>query len=154
MYKLNNDMMAPYGDCMIIQFDNNQNSLMNTQSFIDHNSSVYEAKEKLDSSEQELLVVLDENFSIKGSVLKEEILTYCRENNDQDFLKREKISKLIRVKKTTVIIYPQNNISEVITLMKNLKPKAIAIANNPWEKRYMGLITSNDIKKLEMSHIL
>ena len=51
-------------------------------------------------------------------------------------------------------MYPQNNIRDVLTLMNNMKPKAIAIANNPWEKKFLGIIMPKDLKNLKTSQSL
>lgn len=128
----------------------NTNLLNNTKSFIDQDSSIEEAVEKFKKENEDTLVVLDNNFSIKGSVYKEDVLNYYEQNKNSEHFKKEKISKLISIKKSTLIMYPQNNINDVISLMNNLKPKAIAIANNPWEKKFLGIIMPKDIKKLKV----
>lgn len=127
----------------------NNNLFKNTKSFIEQNSSIEEAVEKFKKENEDTLVVLDNNFSIKGSVYKEDVLNYYEQHKNSEHLKKEKVSKLISIKKSTLIMYSQNNINDVISLMNNLKPKAIAIANNPWEKKFLGIIMPNDLKKLK-----
>ena len=125
------------------------NLFQNTKSFIEQNSSIEEAVEKFKKEAEDTLVVLDNNFSIKGSVYKEDVMNYYEQNKNSRLLKKEKISKLISIKKSTIIMYPQNNIREVLALMNNMKPKVIAIANNPWEKKFLGIIMPKDLKNLK-----
>ena len=125
------------------------NLFQNTKSFIEQNSSIEEAVEKFKKEAEDTLVVLDNNFSIKGSVYKEDVMNYYEQNKNSRLLKKEKISKLISIKKSTIIMYPQNNIREVLALMNNMKPKAIAIANNPWEKKFLGIIMPKGLKNLK-----
>ena len=75
------------------------NLFKNTKSFIEQNSSIEEAVEKFKKEAEDTLVVLDNNFSIKGSVYKEDVLNYYEQNKNSRLFKKEKISKLISIKK-------------------------------------------------------
>ena len=66
------------------------NLFQNTKSFIEQNSSIEEAVEKFKKEAEDTLVVLDNNFSIKGSVYKEDVMNYYEQNKNSRLLKKRK----------------------------------------------------------------
>lgn len=130
---------------MGISFQNIEPFINSGEPFIYQHSCVYDAMKKLKNSHSDFLIVIDDKFSIKGSVSKEDIIAFYKSRPDKEAMRREKIFNLISNKNTTVIIYQNNDRLKLSRLMQKLKLKFIAIANNPWEKKFLGFITSDDL---------
>ncbi len=60
---------------------------------------------------------------------------------------RLKISDIIKNENCCVMAYPESDINEVYSIMKNLGLKIVPVVKNPWNKKLMGFINKHQLEK-------
>lgn len=84
--------------------------------------------------------VVDKQTNITTFVSKKSLFKHIRN------LDKLNISDILDPECTSVIAYPESDITEIYSIMTSLGIKHIPIVQNPWNKKLMGFI---DIKELE-----
>lgn len=58
-----------------------------------------------------------------------------------------KISDTIKNDASCIIAYPESDINEIYSIMKNLGVNIVPVVKNPWNKKLMGFINKHQLEK-------
>jgi len=114
--------------------------------FIYEKSSLFKALETMRTFRVESIPVINQDFSILGTVCKKEIIKKI--NSSIKELKSIQVSELINQNKSALVLYPRIPIDEAYSIMKCLDVKGLPVADFPWEKKFIGYIWMDDISCL------
>lgn len=93
------------------------------------------------------ILVINDDFSITGCITKtkiKEIFTFCFHKN-VNLLRNFKVKDAMSKDKFPVIFYPKMELEGAFSIMKCIKSTYVAVVNEPWEKKIIGVLWLDDV---------
>lgn len=85
--------------------------------------------------------VIDKQTNIKTFISKKSLFKHIHN------LDKLNISDILDKEHTGIIAYPESDINEIYSIMRNLGLKRIPVVKNPWNKKLMGFVDINSLEK-------
>lgn len=115
--------------------------------YVQENDNLLRTIEAMNKFNVDSISVIKEDFSIIGCVTKKAIKNTFKLNfrKNINMLENIKVKDIIYNEKFPVIIYPNTDIEDAFSIMKCLNNSYIPVANEPWEKKMVGVLWLDDI---------
>lgn len=111
--------------------------------FVYKNESLQNTMLRMKKYDVSFLTVVENDSSIKGIISRKNVFKKLNESEDN---KNKSISEFLEKKDNLLLLYPMSTTFEAVIAMKTIKSKFIPVANNPWEKKLVGVLWLNDIQ--------
>ncbi|MDD3150154.1 MAG: CBS domain-containing protein [Candidatus Gastranaerophilales bacterium] len=119
--------------------------------FVYEKSTLSIALKTMEKFRVEILPIVKKDFSVKGIVRKKDILKIlAQKNNQEERLNELFVESLLKEpdKISSICVYPSMDIREVYQTMIKFNLREIPVIDFLWDKKLLGYICLNDIKKV------
>ncbi len=115
--------------------------------YVQESDNLLRAIEAMKKFNVDTISVIKEDFAIVGYITKKAIKKNFKLNfrKNINLLENIKVKDIICKDKYPVIIYPNTDIEDALSIMKCLNNSYIPVANEPWEKKMVGVLWLDDI---------
>jgi len=133
---------------MVIEIPQVRDYISYSPIFVFKKSNLFCALDIMKSFNVDNLSIINEEFSIIGNLKKRQIIKILNNNFNIRELKTKNVQELLVEHNLPVVLYERMSIFEAYSTMKCLNVQGLPIADLPWEKKFLGYLWLDDIKKI------
>lgn len=113
--------------------------------FVYEDDCLNDAMAKMKKFDVSFLTVVKKDLTILGIIHRKDVYKELTQNISGAEIE---IKNCLKHDNSLLLLYPMSTTFEAVVAMKTLKRKAIPVANNPWEKKLVGILWLSDIKNI------
>ncbi len=128
-----------------------KNYISNSNVFVSIADTIEKVLKKMDEFKVDRITVIDKNDFVSAIISKEDIERATRFGIKN--LLQKPVESILQLSKYSIIAYPQNNIDEAFSIMKNMKMKYLPVVKSPWEKKLIGFVSMEELQNTKWNKI-
>lgn len=94
------------------------------------------------------ITVVDNNNIIYATLSKRDLFKFIKSREDRYKLSVLKMRDILDENTYSIVLYPQNNLYNVCSVMNSLDLSCLPVAKSPWHKELIGHIYQKEINKV------
>ncbi len=131
-----------------------KNFMSNPYAYVTVDDTLDRAIEKMSRLNTQKITVTDEENFIYAIIAKSDLYKFIGSKADSKKFRNVKIKDVIDENKYSVIVYPQNDLSSAISIMKDMEINYLPVGESPWEKKLIGFVSADDVQSVISKNIV
>jgi signal-transduction protein with cAMP-binding, CBS, and nucleotidyltransferase domain len=121
--------------------------ICNVPAYADCRESLSQTIDKILEFNPKSIKVMDEKARTKSVLSKKNVFKFVKNQKEKNSINRLNIHAILGSDLCSIIAYPESDIFEIYTIMKQLGINRVPVARAPWNKTLMGFLDYKILSK-------